>query len=85
MIDGERTLLHVKPSNWLYAVGRVKPGTEIGPLQAKISNNLRLWLATIDEYTRNAEARLRSSMSSSLLVVRAYRTFNRKRARDCTC
>src|SRR5262249_2170693 len=53
MIDGERALLHVKPSNWLYAIGRVKPGTEIGPMQAKISNNLRLWLATIDEYTRN--------------------------------
>ncbi len=53
MIDGERAILHVKPSNWLYAIGRVKPGTEIGPLQAKISNNLRLWLSTIDEYTRN--------------------------------
>ncbi len=53
LIEGENTLLAVKPSNWLYAVGRVKPGTEIGPIQAKISNNLRLWLATVDEYTRN--------------------------------
>ena len=53
LIDGENTLLHVKPSNWLYAIGRVKPGTEIGPLQAKISNNLRLWLSTVDDYTRN--------------------------------
>ena len=38
--------MHVKPSNWLYAIGRVKPGTEIGPMQAKISNNLRVWLGT---------------------------------------
>jgi predicted permease len=53
MIDGDNGLLHVKPSNWLYAIGRVKPGTEIGPLQAKISNNLRLWLSTVDDYTRN--------------------------------
>jgi len=53
LIDGDTPLLHVKPSNWLYAIGRVKPGTEIGPLQAKISNNLRLWLGTVDEYTRN--------------------------------
>lgn len=53
LIDGDRTLLNVKPSNWLYAVGRVKPGTQIGPLQAKISNNLRLWLSQVDNYTRN--------------------------------
>jgi predicted permease len=53
LIDGERTLLHVKPANWLYAIGRVKPGTGIGPLQSKISDNVRLWLGTVDEYTRN--------------------------------
>ena len=53
LIEGEKTLLHVKPANWLYAIGRVKPGTAIGPLQAKISNNVRLWLGTVDEYTRN--------------------------------
>jgi len=56
LIDGERELLHVKASNWLYAIGRVKPGTEIGPLQAKISNNLRIWMGTVDEYTRNGGA-----------------------------
>ena len=56
MIDGENAILHVKPSNWLYAIGRVKPGTEIGPLQAKISTNLRLWLSTVDDYTRNGGA-----------------------------
>ena len=53
LIDGDNALLHVKPSNWLYAVGRVKAGAAIGPLQARISNNLRLWLATVDDYTRN--------------------------------
>ena len=53
LIDRENTILDVKPSNWLYAVGRLKPGTEIGPLQAKISNNLRIWLGTVDDYTRN--------------------------------
>lgn len=53
LIEREHTNLQVKPSNWLYAIGRVKPGTQIGPLQAKISNSLRVWLATNDEYTRN--------------------------------
>jgi predicted permease len=43
----------VAESNWLYALGRLKPGVGVGPLQAKISNNLRLWLATQDGYTRN--------------------------------
>ena len=53
LIERGNSLVQVKESNWLYAVGRLKPGTQIGPLQAKVSNNLRLWLATVDEYTRN--------------------------------
>jgi predicted permease len=53
VIDGENSLLHVPDSNWLYAVGRVKPGVEIGPLQAKMSTTLRVWLGTRGEYTRN--------------------------------
>ena len=53
MIEGKNTLLHVTESNWLYALGRIKPGVSAGSLQAKMSNNLRLWLATQDAYTRN--------------------------------
>jgi predicted permease len=53
IIDRESSLLNVPGTNWLYAIGRVKPGTDIGPLQEKLSNNLRLWLATQDTYTRN--------------------------------
>jgi predicted permease len=53
LIERDNTNLHVKESNWLYAIGRVKPGTQIGPLQAKLSNSLRVWLATVDEYTQN--------------------------------
>src|SRR5271169_2286851 len=53
VIEGKTSLLHVPDSNWLYAVGRVKPGTQIGPLQAKISTTLRVWLGTREEYTAN--------------------------------
>ena len=53
VIDGENSLLHVPDSNWLYALGRVKPGVSIGPLQAKMSNSLRVWMGTREEYTRN--------------------------------
>jgi predicted permease len=53
VIDRENALLHVEVSNWLYLIGRLKPGTGLGPLQAKLSNNLRVWLGTKDDYTRN--------------------------------
>jgi len=56
LIEGANTLLHVPDSNWLYAIGRVKPGVGIGPLQAKISNNLRLWLSSQDGYTREGRS-----------------------------
>ncbi len=47
------SLLHVPDSNWLYALGRVKPGVSTGPLQEKMSNSLRLWMGTREEYTQN--------------------------------
>lgn len=47
------TLLRVSEANWLYAIGRLKPGVSLGSLQEKVSNSLRLWLATREEYTRN--------------------------------
>jgi predicted permease len=53
IIDGSNSLLHVLDSNWLYVIGRVKPGVSVGALQAKMSNSLRLWLANQDPYTRN--------------------------------
>ncbi len=53
VIEGQNSLLHVPDSNWLYAVGRVKPGVEMGPLQAKMSTTLRNWMGSREEYTRN--------------------------------
>jgi predicted permease len=52
-IDGDNNLLHVLDSNWLYVIGRVKPGVGVGALQAKLSNSLRVWLASQDAYTHN--------------------------------
>jgi predicted permease len=53
IIEGKNTLLHVPESNWLYALGRLKPGVSVEALQGKISNNLRQWLATQPAYVRN--------------------------------
>jgi predicted permease len=53
VLEGETTLLKVAESNWLYVLGRVKPGLAPKALEAKISNTLRQWLATQPAYTLN--------------------------------
>jgi predicted permease len=50
---GDSTILHHGDSNWLYPLGRVRPGTNIGALQAKLSAALRNWLFTRPMYTDN--------------------------------
>jgi macrolide transport system ATP-binding/permease protein len=54
-LHGANALLHAD-SNWLYALGRVRPGTNIGALQAKLTVALRQWLATRPAYTDNGGA-----------------------------
>lgn len=46
------SLLHVKGANWVYLLGRIKPGTEIAPLQAKMSGLLRNWLLQVPVYQK---------------------------------
>ncbi len=53
VIERENTNLRVPESNWLYVIGRLRPGVGVGILQAKISNILRVWLGTQDAYTKN--------------------------------
>ncbi len=50
MIEHETSILKQPDTNWLYALGRVKPGTNPSSLQAKISNELRQWLYTQPTY-----------------------------------
>jgi len=53
LIETKTSLMHVPEGNWLYAIGRLKPGVSVASLQDKVSNNLRLWLATQEAYTQN--------------------------------
>src|SRR5262252_5081450 len=53
VLEGQTTLLKVAESNWLYILGRVKPGVAPKALESKISNTLRQWLATQPAYTQN--------------------------------
>jgi len=52
-LDGDRAVLHESDEIWLYALGRVRSGTSIAALQAKLSVALRQWLATRPVYTDN--------------------------------
>jgi len=57
-IEGKNTILRVAQSNWLYVLGRIKPGVSVAPLQDKMSNSLRQWLATQPAYVRNGASTL---------------------------
>ena len=45
-VYGAGSNLHHADTTWLYPLGRVRPGTNIGAMQAKLSVALRQWLAT---------------------------------------
>lgn len=50
------SILHHEASNWLYPVGRVRPGTSPRALEAKLSAALRGWLSGRPAYTDNGGA-----------------------------
>jgi predicted permease len=53
VLEGATSILKEPEANWLYVLGRLKPGVAPKALEAKISNNLRQWLATQPAYTLN--------------------------------
>ncbi|HET7104391.1 MAG TPA: ABC transporter permease [Terracidiphilus sp.] len=55
---GAGSLLHHADSHWLYPIGRVRAGTSIGALQARLSTLLRQWLRTRPAYTANGASTL---------------------------
>jgi predicted permease len=57
-LNGPGSVLHHADTNWLYPLGRVRPGTSIAALQAKLSIALRQWLTTRSVYTEWGAASL---------------------------
>jgi predicted permease len=51
------SLLHNRGANWLYLLGRIKPGTDVTQLQAKMSASLRNYLSTLDVYKKADQAK----------------------------
>ena len=56
LLDKENPFLPIPDSNWLYVIGRLKPGVSTAALQDKMSNHMRVWMATIEPYVRNGGA-----------------------------
>ena len=52
---GPTSLLHRQGANWVYILGRVKPGMALVPLQAKMSASLRDWLMQLPLYQKEDE------------------------------
>jgi predicted permease len=53
---GDSAILHHPEQNWLYPIGRVRPGTNISAMQMKLSAALRNWLQTRPAYTEHGGA-----------------------------
>ncbi len=56
IVDGENSILNHPDTNWLYMIGRVKPGTNPLALQSKLSATLRQWMPSQASYTANGSS-----------------------------
>jgi predicted permease len=52
-VSGNSSILDHAESHWLYPIGRIKPGTDIQALQARLSGALRNWLYSRPDMTAN--------------------------------
>jgi len=57
-IHGDSSYLHHAEAHWLYPLGRVRPGTNVGALQAKLTGVLRQWLYSRPQLTANGGSTL---------------------------
>ena len=50
------SLLHRDDLNWVYAIGRLKPGVDVNTVQVKVSGELKQWLPRLKVYQRSEAA-----------------------------
>jgi len=53
IFNRDNSILHLADANWLYAIGRIKPGVSPVALQSKLSATLRQFMASRPAYTEN--------------------------------
>ena len=52
-VRADGAILHHAESHWLFPIGRVRPGTNIGALQTKLSVALRQWITSRPQMTKD--------------------------------
>jgi predicted permease len=57
-VRGESSIFHHEESHWLYPIGRVRKGTDVNALQAKLSGALRQWIYSRPRMTEDGGASL---------------------------
>ncbi len=65
-VRGDSSILHHQESHWLYLLGRVRPGINIGTLQVRLNGRLRQWLYTRPTLNANGGAALIPKMHVNL-------------------
>jgi macrolide transport system ATP-binding/permease protein len=56
ILEGANSSLLQPDTAWLYAIGRLRPGVDLGSLQSKLSGVLRRWMATRPTFTTHGGA-----------------------------
>jgi predicted permease len=57
-VRAEGAILHQAEAHWLYPIGRVRPGIDIGALQTKLSVALRQWITSRPQMTKDGGSSL---------------------------
>jgi len=68
-------LIEAKGSHWLYAIGRIKPGTPIGPIEAQLTATLQQWIRVnldVPSDARDAIPRQHITLTSAAGGVRTF-------------
>jgi len=55
-LEGQNAAVNEQTTAWLYALGRLRPGTPIPGLEAKLSSVLRQWMLQYPTFTRHGGA-----------------------------
>jgi predicted permease len=66
LLDGANSLLNSPGEYWLFTTGRLKPGAQLAPLQARVTAEIQQWLkdhSVFNEQDRQQTAKLRMTIS----------------------
>ena len=69
MIDGPDGKMHTNQQNWLYAIGRLKPGATVNGLGARLTPVLQRWLRNEDDIPAGFRSQLDSTIPQKYIKL----------------